>query len=128
MNGKVLYSQMLHPTFNDFVSKVNDCKNIIDNLIVTHSIIKDFVEKINKCKNNFWESELIFDYNVNPQIKIDQKIFKSKKSYLSTYEKIRFYNSSTYSEKEIGKRIESAMYKVFKNMERCGYRVMEERN
>lgn len=128
VNDKVLYSKILQPTFDDLVSKVNDCKNIINNLITTHSIIKDFVEKINTCKNNFWKADFLFDYNGNPQIKIDQKIFEVKKPYLSTYEKICFDNLSIYSKKEISKRIKDTMYFVFDNMERCGYRVMEERN
>ena len=110
------------------VTTVNNCKNIIDNLITTHSIIKDFVEKINTCKNNFWRADFLFDHNGNPQIKIDQKIFEVKNPYLLTYEKICFDNLSIYSKKEISKRIKDAMYSVFDNMERYGYRVMEVRD
>lgn len=128
VNDKVLYREILQPTFDDLVTTVNNCKNIIDNLITTHSIIKDFVDKINTCKNNFWKADLLFDHNGNPQIKIDQKIFEVKNPYLLTYEKICFDNLSIYSKKEISKRIKDAMYSVFDNMERCGYRVMEVRD
>lgn len=128
VNDKVLYREILQPTFDDLVTTVNNCKNIIDNLITTHSIIKDFVDKINTCKNNFWKADFLFDHNGNPQIKIDQKIFEVKNPYLLTYEKICFDNLSIYSKKEISKRIKDAMYSVFDNMERCGYRVMEVRD
>lgn len=128
VNDKVLYREILQPTFDDLVTTVNNCKNIIDNLITTHSTIKDFVEKINTCKNNFWKADFLFDHNGNPQIKIDQKIFEVKNPYLLTYEKICFDNLSIYSKKEISKRIKDAMYSVFDNMERCGYRVMEVRD
>lgn len=123
--NKILYDEILQPTFKDFEVKINECKNIIDNLFETHSIItKNLAEKINTCKNNFWKAELLFDNYGNPEIIIDQKLFKVRKSYLSTSEKVCF-NDNIIEEHEIYKRIKNAMYLIFKNMERCGYRVME---
>ena len=126
--NKIFYNEILQPTFDDFVIKINDCKNIIDNLIETHSIIINLVKKINACKNNFWKAEILFDYDGNPEIKIDQKLFEVKKPYLLTYEKVYFNDLKIFTEQEISKRILDAMHLVFENVEHCGYRIMEERD
>jgi len=123
--NKVVYNEILQPTFDDFVIKINNCKDKIDNLIETHTLIIDLVNKINTCKNNFWEAEILFDYDGHIGIKIDQKLFKVKKPYLSTYEKVYFNELVKLTEQEILKHIKDAMYLIFNNMERCGYRIME---
>lgn len=126
-NIRSTYSEILLPTFDDFVNKINDCKKIIDGFIESHIFIIDLVEKINSCKNNFWNAEVFFK-NACVEIKIDQKLFKVKKYYLSTYERIYFGDSKVLSEQEIKNRIKEAMISVLRNMERCGYRVMEVRD
>ena len=125
---KCLYNQMLQPTLEDFNNKINDCKKILDDFVKTNSVVIDLVEKINDCKNEFWNAELSFDYNGYPVIKIDQKLFKVKKHYLSTYEKIYLDDLEKISKEKIEKRIKRAMLDVLKNIEKCGYRVMEVRN
>lgn len=119
---------MLQPTLEDFNNKINDCKKILDDFVKTNSVVIDLVEKINDCKNEFWNAELSFDYNGYPVIKIDQKLFKVKKHYLSTYEKIYLDDLEKISKEKIEKRIKRAMLDVLKNIEKCGYRVMEVRN
>lgn len=125
---KCVYNQMMQPTVEDFNNKINDCKKIIDDFIQANSIVIDLIKKINDCKNEFWNAELSFDYNGYPEIKIDQRLFKVKKYYLSTYERIYLDDLETLSKKEIKKRIKKAMLDVLKNIEKCGYRVMEVRN
>lgn len=124
-HNKRVYSALLKHTLDDFINKINDCKKIIDDFVEANTFIVDLVEKINNCKNNFWKAELLFNYDGNPEIKIDQKLFNVKKPYLSTYEKVRFYDLEILTKQEIIKRIKDAMYLIFENMERCGYRIME---
>ena len=125
---KCIYSEMLNHTIDDFNDKINDCKKILDNFIKTNAIILNLIKKINTCKNNFWNAELSFDYNGFPEIKVDQNLFKVKKYYLLTYEKVHLNTLTELSEEEIQDQVKDAMHSVLKNMERCGYRVMEERN
>ena len=125
--NKIIYDEIMEPTFDNFIHNVNCSKAAIDKLFNKYSILNNLVDEINKCKNNFWEAEINFDNGI-AIIKIDQKLFEVQKYYLFTYEKIRFYSIESYSEKYIKTRIKDAMYRVLKNMERCGYRVMEVRN
>ena len=125
---KCVYKQIMQPTVEDFNNKINDCKKILDDFIKANSVVIDLIKKINGCKNKFWNAELLFDYNGYPEIKIDQRIFKVKKYYLSTYEKVYLDDLETLSKEKIEKRIKKAMLVVLKNIEKCGYRVMEVRN
>lgn len=127
-HNKCVYSAMLEHTLDDFANKIDDCKKIIDDFVEANSFITDLVEKINGCKNNFWKAELSFNYNGFPEIKIDQKLFKVKNPFLSTYEKVYLDNLKKLNEKEIVQLVKKAMYTILKNMERCGYRVMEVRD
>lgn len=125
LKNRIIYNKMLQLTFDDFDNKISECEDIIDNIVENNLLITNLVERINTCKNNFWDAELLFDRNGNPEIKIDQKLFEVKKPYLLTYEKIYLNDIESFTEQNITNRIKQAMYLVFKNMERCGYRVME---
>lgn len=125
---KCVYNQIMQPTVEDFNNKINDCKKILDHFIKANSVVINLIEKINSCKNEFWNAELSFDYNGYPEIKIDQRLFKVKKHYLSTYEKVYLGDLETLSKEKIEIRIKKTMLDVLKNIEKCGYRVMEVRN
>ncbi len=125
-HNKRVYKAMLQHTLDDFINKINDCKKLIDAFVEANDFIVDLIEKINDCKNNFWKAELLFDYNGFPEIKIDQKLFKVKNPFLSTYEKVCLDNLKEFSEEKIIQLVENAMNSILKNVERCGYRVMEE--
>ncbi len=123
-HNRCVYSEMLQPTIEDFINKIDNCKKIIDDFVDSHQIIIDLVKKINTCKNNFWNAELSFNSGYI-RIKINQKLFEVKKYYLQTYEMIYLDDSEILTEQQIKSRIKKAMLAVLKNMERCGYRVME---
>lgn len=123
-DNTVIYYGTSEPSVDDFVVEINKCKNIITSNIKRHSAITELVNTINDCKNNFWTAEILH-VDGHLEVKIDQKIFKVKKPSLGTYTKVKFYISNTYTKEEIIKNITNAMYCVFRNMERCGYRVME---
>lgn len=124
-HNKCAYSVILQHTLDDFNNKINDCKNIIDDFVESNAFVINLVKKINDCKNNFWKAELLFDYNGFPEIKIDQKLFKVKNPFLLTYEKVYLDDFKKLSEEKIIQLIEKAMHSILKNIERCGYRVME---
>lgn len=124
LGNQIIYDEIMEPTFDSFAHNVNCSKAIIKELYNKYSILNNLVDKINECKNKFWKAEINFN-NGEVTIKIDQTIFEVKKHYLSTYEKICFYNTKSYTEDQIKDRIRNAMKCVLENMERCGYRVME---
>lgn len=124
--GKEFYDSELKRDIEDFVEHVQKCKSIIQNFIKTHGFIINIVSQINNCNNNYWRAKFLFDYDGQPVITIDQKYFVPIK-YM-TFEKIYFDDICSLTEKEIIGYLKKAMHKVMKNMERCGYRVMEERN
>ncbi len=113
-HNKRVYSALLKHTLDDFINKINDCKKIIDDFIEANTFIVDLVEKINNCKNIFWKAELLFDYNGFPEIKIDQKLFKVKNPFLSTYEKV--YLDNLLSKDEIKQLTEKAMHLILKKL------------
>ena len=83
----------------------------------------DLIYKINTCKNNFWKSEFYFDYFGYPTVKIDQNCFVPRNHF--TVEKISLHCFDSLTQQDIVKLLESGMKNVLKNMEYCGYRVME---
>ena len=95
----------------------------IERFMDSYSTIIKLIFRVNNSKNNFWKAQFFFDHNGYPVIEIDQKYFIPKR-YL-TLEKIRFGNLTILTEQDIIKYLEKGMKKVLKNMERCGYRVME---
>ncbi len=118
-----IYDEELKPDLNDFINKKNECKLLIDNFMISYATVLDFVNQINSCKNNFWKADFSFDHNGYPTVEIDQKHFIPKK-YL-TLSKIRFTELDSLSEQDIANCLKLCMLEVLKNMERCGYRVME---
>lgn len=121
-----VYDEELKRDIADFVEQKDKCESIIQDFIKSYSIALDLVNQINNCKNNFWKAQFLFDYNGYPVIEIDQNYFIPKK-YL-TLEKIRFEEFHSLTENDIVVSLKSGMNKVLKNMQRCGYRVMEVRN
>ena len=110
--------------FNQIIS---ECKNKLEELSKTYEIILNIVNQVNSCKNNIWNATISFSYD-DIAVDIDQKVFNPKYSYDATGERIYFYYDTKYSKNRIKKYFTSAMNSVLKNMERCGYRVMEVRN
>ena len=110
--------------FNQIIS---ECKNKLEELSKTYEIISNIVNQVNSCKNNIWNATISFSYD-DITVDIDQKVFNPKYSYDTTGERIYFYYDTKYSKNRIKKYFTSAMNSVLKNMERCGYRVMEVRN
>lgn len=117
------YDKVLKREFSDFTTKASECEEIVQNFIKSYSIAINLVNKINKCKNNFWKTRFFFDYSGYPVIEIDQNFFIPRK-YL-TLKKIRFENFDLLSEQDIIEYLKIGMKEVLKNMEQCGYRVME---
>ena len=110
--------------FNQIIS---ECKNKLEELNKTYEVISNIVNQVNSCKNNIWNATISFSYD-DIIVDIDQKVFNPKYSYDATGERIYFYYDTKYSKNRIKKYFTSAMNSVLKNMERCGYRVMEVRN
>ena len=110
--------------FNQIIS---ECKNKLEELNKTYEVISNIVNQVNSCKNNIWNATISFSYD-DITVDIDQKVFNPKYSYDTTGERIYFYYDTKYSKNRIKKYFTSAMNSVLKNMERCGYRVMEVRN
>ena len=123
INGKHEYNVKLKRNLNDFVEKAKECELFIARFMDSYSTIIKLIFRVNNSKNNFWKAQFFFDHNGYPVIEIDQKYFIPKR-YL-TLEKIRFGNLTILTEQDIIKYLEKGMKKVLKNMERCGYRVME---
>ena len=110
--------------FNQIIS---ECKNKLEELNKTYEVISNIVNQVNSCKNNIWNATISFSYD-DITVDIDQKVFNPKYSYDTTGERIYFYYDTKYSKNRIKKYFTSAMNSVLKNMERCGYRVLEVRN
>lgn len=118
-----VYDEELKRDIIDFVEKKDKCESIIQDFMKSYSIALGLVNKINNCKNNFWKAQFLFDYNGYPVIEIDQKYFVPKK-YL-TLEKVRFEEFYSLTENDIVFSLKKGMNKVFDNIQKCGYRVME---
>ena len=128
IGDKCFYNEILNNTV-DFNKKKNDCMSIIHDFTEKYSTIIHVVNVVNNCKNNFWKSEISFDNHWGEIIiMVDQKYFIPKR--YTTFERIYFNFDDVLSlkVKDIIIQLEKAMYQVMKNMERCGYRVMEVRN
>lgn len=123
ISERKVYDKALKRKISDFTTKASECEEIVQNFMKSYSVAINFVDRINNCKNKFWKARFLFDYNGYPEIKIDQKYFIPRK-YL-TLEKIRFENFDLLSEQDIIEYLKAGMKEVLKNMERCGYRVME---
>ncbi|WP_308698688.1 hypothetical protein [uncultured Thomasclavelia sp.] len=121
--NKCVCNEELKKDINDFMKKTNKCKSLVQNFTKSYSFILNLVNRINNCRNNFWKAQFYFDYNGDIVVEVDQRYFIPKR-YL-TFEKIRFEDLSLLTKQDIIKHLEIGMKKVLKNMERCGYRIME---
>ena len=127
IGGKCFYNEIIDKNLDDFNKKTNDCMSIIHDFKEKYFVILNLVDMINNCKNNFWKAEVSFDcFLLNVIVTVDQKYFVPKR--YTTFEKIYLYDIYSLTKKDIVIDLENAMHKVMKNMERCGYRVMEVRN
>lgn len=124
IDKKCIFNEDLKRSFEDFLNIVNKCESLIQNYVESYSVIIDLVNLLNNCKNNYWKAQFSFDIYGYPTIEVDQKYFTSKK-YL-TLERIRLDNLNKLNKQDVIPLLESGMHNVLKNMERCGYRVMEE--
>ena len=124
--GRKFYDNELKRDINDFMEHVQKCKSKIQDFIKTHQIILNIVSQINNCSNNYWEANFLFDHNGYPVISVDQKYFVPKR--YTTFERVILNNSLVFVKTDIICELEKAMHQVMKNMERCGYRVLEVRN
>lgn len=118
-----VFDKELITNIEDFIEKKSECELIIHNFVKSYKILLNLVEKINNCKNKFWKASFLFDYNGYPTVEIDQKYFEPIK-YL-TLEKVRFEDFYEMNEEDIITHLEFGMKKVLKNIQKCGYRVME---
>lgn len=120
---RCVYDEELERNINDFVDKRNKCKSLIQEFTKSYSFVLNLVNQINNCKNNFWKAQFSFDYNGHPVVEVDQRYFTPNR-YL-TLEKICFEDLDLLTEQDIIKHLEIGMKKVLKNIQRCGYRIME---
>lgn len=126
---RCFYNEIIDKNLDDFNKKTNECISIIHDFEEKYDILLNLVNMINNCKNNFWKSEISFDsFLSHVVVTVDQMYFIPKR-YI-TFEKIYFDFDDVLSlkVKDIIIQLENAMHQVMKNMERCGYRVMEVRN
>lgn len=121
--NKQVFDKKLETNMEDFLNKKIKCELIIQDFVKTYETLLKLVEKINDCANKIWKVNFLFDCNGYPTVEIDQKLFKPMK-YL-TWEKICFERIHELNEEDIVNALEIGMQRVLKNMEKCGYRVME---
>ena len=121
--GDCVYSEQLACTIEDFNKKINDCKPLINSFVKENNIGLELVHKINNCKNNFWNARFYYNPVVNKRvISINQKIFDND----FTSEQIYLEINEFLEENTLIDSIKEAMYKILKNIQRYGYRIMEE--
>lgn len=121
--NKCVYEEELKKEIDDFILHRDNCESLIQNFKDSYSIVLSLVEQINTSKNGFWKAKFDFNYYGYPAIKIDQKYFSPRK--YTTFERIGLSNLESCNKQDIVRQIEKGMKSVLKNMERCGYRVME---
>lgn len=118
-----VYSEQLVCTIEDFNKKINDCKPLINSFVKENNVGLKLVDKINNCKNNFWNAKFYYNPVVNKKvISINQKIFDND----FTSEQIYLEINEFLEENTLVNFIKEAMYLIFKNIQRYGYRIMEE--
>lgn len=121
--GDCVYNERLYCTIEDFNKKVNACEPLINSFVKENNAGLKLVDRINNCKNNFWKASFYYNPISNEKvISIDQKIFNNK----FTSEKIHLRTNEFLEENTLIDSIKEAMYLIFKNIQRYGYRVMEE--
>ena len=126
LNNHIIYDVAYIQNEQDLWNAINESKDIITKYIQTYSEIIDIVKKINNCKNHFWYAKYSLNELGNIEIFIDQKCIPSKKVIYLTCEKIEFTKDDSQNTKNVKYMIKKKMKKVIKNMEKNGYRVMDE--
>lgn len=121
--GDCVYNERLYCTIEDFNKKVNACEPLINSFVKENNAGLKLVDRINNCKNNFWKASFYYNpISDEKVISIDQKIFDNK----FTSEKIHLRTNEFLEENTLVNFIKEAMYLIFKNIQRYGYRIMEE--
>lgn len=123
INERCVYDKKLKREISDFMKKTNECELIIQDFMKQYDLVTNLIKKVNGCSNKFWKAQFYFDWLNRPTIEIDQQFFIPRRHL--TKEKIYL---NKFSEKNIVSLLETGMHNVLKNMERCGYRVMEVRD
>lgn len=122
---KCIVLDSLQPTMDDFLSKTEECKNAIAEFIEKYSLIISYVNKINSSKNNLWKADFFIDRWGDMGVRVDQTVFIPHRHM--TFEKAYIDYDSLYNEEDLIESLEYALKNVMKNMERCGYRLLEVR-
>lgn len=121
--GDCVYNERLYCTIEDFNKKVNACEPLINSFVKENNAGLKLVDRINNCKNNFWKASFYYNPVVNKKvISINQKIFDND----FTSEQIYLEINEFLEENTLVNFIKEAMYLIFKNIQRYGYRIMEE--
>ena len=123
--GKCIVLDHLEPNMDDFLLKTEECKKSIAEFIEKYSIIVSYVNKINSSKNNLWKADLFIDRYGDIGTRVDQTVFIPHKHM--TFEKVYIDYDSLYDEENLIGLLKDALKGVMKNMERCGYRLLEVR-
>ena len=123
--GQTVFNEKLECNMDDFIEKKEICYEKIENFFNNYSTVIYYINKINNSKNNFWKASFSFGSRYL-EIKVDQKIFIPHK-YI-TFSKIYLDLGSELNEQELIDSLETALRTVMKNMERCGYRLLEVAN
>ena len=127
LNDHTIYDAPAIQEERDLWNSINRCKDIVTKYIQTYSEIIDIVKEINNCKNHFWYAKYSLNYELgNIEVFIDQRCIPSKKTIYLTGEKIEFTKDDLQNIKNVKYMLKQKMKKVIKNMEKNGYRVMEE--
>lgn len=123
--GKKVYDEILEKNMDDFIIKRDESYTKINEFINKYSVIIPYVDKINNSKNDFWKASFSFTPVGNLSVKVDQKIFIPRRYITFSY---TYFNLDSQLENEtIINSLKTALCTVMKNMERCGYRLLEER-
>ena len=123
INERCVYDKKLKREISDFMKKTNECELIIQDFMKQYDFVTNLIKKVNDCSNKFWKAQFYFDWLNRPTIEIDQQFFIPRRHL--TKEKIYL---NKFSEQNIVSLLKTGMHNVLKNMERCGYRVMEVRD
>ena len=122
----IIYSKKLTLDKDNFLDTMEYARQEIDNFIEKYNSTIDLVAKINNCKNGFWKAVLTFNCHGVLRLEIDQVYIKPSEWHM-TQEYIDLSENYLSSEEGFHKVLASKMKQVMKNMEKYGYRVMEER-
>jgi len=121
--GKCVIFETLNPTIDDFLSKSEECKVSILEFINKYSMVLTYVKKINSSSNKLWKSSFFVDRFEDVEIRVDQTVFTPHKHM--TFSKAYISYKLVSDEEYIIESLKDSLKEVMKNMERCGYRLLE---